>query len=375
MAPRGSSAALQEIYAKIAITRSIPIVLTKDDVSTTYESATVAAKELGLFSTNITKVLKGKHKTIGGYTVVYAEVEDLPKEIWMKLPEVSDVPLYLWERREDATQRPGDSWEQTLVSNMGRVKVGGIRVTYGIDHGDYYVVTIDGMSFYVQVLCALAFKLSELKKDYQVDHLDEDKYNNKIENLIPRDPADHRAKTRADNPEMGKKSGMTRSKMLKLVASPRKDLVGQIKTTTEWAKELNISQIKIKNAVVQKGRADRKHKFEVVVGELFEGEKAISHIIYVGNRVVTYTVSTFGRYYCRQKWQIRDRQVMLSGQFFYIHQLVLLAKTRLQTLPLDLTVDHINGRDIEFPHKMSNLRWATASTQMQNRDVKRSRVT
>jgi hypothetical protein len=369
---RGSAAALQEIYAKSGTTRSIPVILTKEGVSTTYASATVAAKELGLNRRNLVQVLKEKYNTTGGYTAVYTKVDDLIKEIWEKLPKLADVPEYIWERRDDPTQRPGESWEKTLVSNMGRVKIKGIRATYGSELGEYLVVQIDRIPFLVHVLCALAFKLDKFKKDYQVDHLDEDKHNNKIENLFPCDPADHRAKTRADNPEMGKKSGMTRSRMLKLVESPCKDLVGQIKTTTEWAKCLQISSKKIKAAWHQKCKADKKHKFEVVVSELFEGEKAISHIIYVGVQVVAYTVSTFGRYFCKQKWQKRDR-VVLAGQFFFVHQLVLLAKTRLQTIPLDLTVDHINGRDIEFPHKMSNLRWATPSTQNHNRGVKRAR--
>jgi hypothetical protein len=373
MASRGSTAALQEIHAKIAKTRSIPVLLSKDGKSTTYPSAKIAAIELGLNNGHLNRVLKKKLKTIRGYTAVYEEVEDLPKEIWMKLPAVENVPEHIRERRGDSTQRPSTAWEKVLVSNMGRVKMGGIRATYGVENNEYLSVQIDGMSFKVHVLCALAFKLDKFKKDYQVDHLDEDKHNNKIENLVPLDPADHCAKTRADNPEMGKKTGMTLSKMLKLIESPRKDIVGQIKTTTEWVKELKISVGKINGAVRNKGKADGKHKFEVVIGELFKGEKAISHIIYVGVQVVTYTVSTFGRFYLRQKWQTRERQVTLAGHKFYLHQLVLLAKTRLQTLPLDLTVDHINGRDIEFPHKMSNLRWATRSTQVQNRGVKRAR--
>jgi hypothetical protein len=369
---RGSTAALQEIHAKIATTKSIPVVLTKDGKSTTYTSGKIAAKELGLDPGSLVKVLKGKNKSIGGYTAVYAKIDDLLKEIWVKLPKLANVPEYIWERRDNRAQRPKDTWEKTLVSNMGRVKVGGIRVTYGKEAGEYLAVKIDGMQFLVHVICALAFKLDKFKKDYQVDHFDEDKHNNKIENLIPCDPSDHRAKTRADNPDMGKKQGVTKSKMLELVESPRKDLVGQIKTTTEWVEELKISRSKIHHAVRLKCKVDRKHKFEVVVSELFKGEKAISHIIYVENKVVTYTVSTLGRFRFRQKWQMRER-VIIAGRSFYIYQLVLLAKTRLQTLPLDLTVDHINGRDMEFPHKMSNLRWATGSTQIQNRGVKRAR--
>jgi hypothetical protein len=372
MASRGSPAALQEIHTKSATTRSIPVVLTKDGKSTTYASASIAAKELGLDNGSLNKVLKGKLNSTGGYTAVYAEISDLLKEIWKKLPKLADVPEYMWERREDPTHRPGDAWEKILVSNMGRVKIGGIRPTYGQGTGEYLSVQINRMQFKVHILCALAFKLSEFKQNYQVDHHDEDKHNNKIENLIPRDPQDHAKKTRATNPEMGKKMGMTNSKMLKLVETPRKDLIGQIKTTTEWIKELKISRDKINGAVHRKGKADGKHKFEVVVSELFKGEKAISHTIYVEGEIVTYRVSTFGRYFCKQKWQTRER-VTIAGKLFYIHQLVLLAKTRLQILPIDLTVDHINGRDVKFPHKMSNLRWATPSTQTQNRGVKRAR--
>ena len=35
-----------------------------------------------------------------------------------------------------------------------------------------------------------------------------------------------------------------------------------------------------------------------------------------------------------------------------------------------LTCDHINDRDIEYPHRISNLQWATHAQQYSNRAAK-----
>jgi hypothetical protein len=306
--------------------------------------------------------------------VTFSPVPDLVGEDWKLLPSVADVPLYIWERRIDSQRRPEKKWGKTLVSNKGRVKIDGLRVTYGFEAEEYLAVKIDGMKFYVQVLCALAFKLSEFKHNYQVDHDDEDKHNNKLENLIPRDPKDHNHKTRRDNPNMATTAGKTISKMLKLVESPRLELIGQVKFASEWAEELGIPRYMISCSVQMKCRADKKHRFEVVIDELLVGEDEITHSVYVDNQLISYKVSTFGRYWSRDRWHVCER-VELSGFKWYIHQLVLLAKTQLTRIPTDeygisKTVDHINGREGEWPHRMTNLRWCSAAEQCQNRDCK-----
>ncbi len=102
-------------------------------------------------------------------------------------------------------------------------------------------------------------------------------------------------------------------------------------------------------------------------------EKLLENAVDIDGKLVTYRVSSLGRYFHprSRKW-LSLTQVKLSGQDFFIHQLVLLAKDRLTKLPTgpdgsSLSVDHIDRRKGEFPHRVDNLRWATRKEQNLNR--------
>jgi hypothetical protein len=327
--PRGSKETLKKISDKTARTRSNPIVLIKDGKSIEFPSAKAASRALGLNAGNLVQAINSQHLTVEGYKVTRVETPDLPGEVWRPLPNVDTIPGWMWERRKDPTKRPCAMWAKTLVSTMGRVRLG-VRVTYGREVCGYSAVEINEMQWYVHVLCALVFKLEQFGVDFQIDHADGDKYNNKVENLIPMCPADHCAKTRKDYPDASFKVGVTVSRLLRLTESPNKELIGKVQTLTDWTKELQLSSRIIANAVAIGGRAGRKHRFEIVFDELLEGEEEFAHEVYVGTELVPYKVSSFGRFWRNHKWQTRNGKnpkVKLRGQNFLIYQLVLMAKT------------------------------------------------
>jgi hypothetical protein len=282
---------------------------------------------------------------------------------------------HTWERRKDSEQRPKeDVWKEIQVSDMGRVKLEKHRVTYGVKmNGGYLCVMVGGMNFQVHVLIALAFKLEQIKDGYHIDHIDHDKHNNKSSNLNPCDRKKHVQKTLADNPNMKVKCGIALSHMLELIESPDKSQIGLIKTTTEWAKELNLTPGVINSALARKGLANKKYKFKKIASQLLKGERAISHIIYVEGNPCSYNVTTFGRIWSAKRWQ-KKNNCGFAGKIFQVHQLVLLAKTRYSQVPIHngklMSVDHIHGREHEWPHRMSNLRWADPTTQVFNRAPK-----
>jgi hypothetical protein len=177
------------------------------------------------------------------------------------------------------------------------------------------------------------------------------------------------------HPEARRKIGVCCSKILRLAESPRGDLIGQVMATTEWSEILGISSNAITSSTsCNRGwKAGGLHKFKVVVDDvLLDGEEEFEHEIYGsdGESLVAYKITSFGRiwradalrwccseYYCikRRKW----------GAW----QLAMLAKTGERAIPEGMTVDHINGRGGEWPHRMSNLRWADARMQLLNREA------
>lgn len=63
---------------KISDTQNKPIiVIYQDDTYEEYPSATIAAKELGLWQQNIVKVLKGRRKRAGGLRFEYIEGDEI----------------------------------------------------------------------------------------------------------------------------------------------------------------------------------------------------------------------------------------------------------------------------------------------------------
>jgi hypothetical protein len=104
---------------------------------------------------------------------------------------------------------------------------------------------------------------------------------------------------------------------------------------------------------------------------LLEGEEEIDGQIEIEGTCNPYTVTSLGRYKFRSKYIEKNIPQPAEGKGVTIWTLVLLASTGLTKRPVvdgeTLTVDHIHGRNIPFPHRPSNLRWATSEQQRQNR--------
>jgi hypothetical protein len=226
------------------------------------------------------------------------------------------------------------------------------------------------IKFKMQVLVALAFHLDKFQHGFEVDHIDQDPQNNRADNLRPLSRSEHVQKTRDANPSANK-SAITCSRILKLTSSTTHNhLVGQEKKTGEWSQILGIPTTTITPAVHRKTSV-RGHRFVHVVGVLLPGEEEHEHSIYHAkhaNTLVSYKVSTFGRYWNDKAWTKEQLHVRLAGKKWGVWQLVLLAKTKDRSIPDGMTVDHIDGRDGEWPHRMDNLRWCTATEQLCNRD-------
>jgi hypothetical protein len=372
---RGTAETHKKILKKMGETRSLPVVATKDGISTTYRNIYVAAEETKVPKTTLQRLINGTTQTTKhDYTFSYLEVVDLPGEIWKPLPKLQDIPEFVFDKRKRAYERPAKMWARTQVSSCGRVKIGGKRVTSGFDFDVYLAAKIDGIYFKMHVLVVLAFKIDEYHEGFQIHHIDENKHNNRLENLKPCSIGDHVKQTRIDNPDQNKKISHAMSQLLKLTESTTHSaLVGQEKLCAEWSQLLGISRAAINNATRTNAYANRKHKFSKVESLLLEGETEIEHSIYTADGTFTsYKVTTFGRFWSDKahRWTSVSGQIACGGRFWYIHQLVLMAKTKVTSIPEDMTVDHIHGRDHEWPHRMENLRWADYKLQNQNRAVR-----
>lgn len=131
-----------------------------------WKSITDAHKNLNIKVQNICRVLKKTRPTAGGFKWIYAN-ENLHNEIWKK------VPL-------------GNDYINTFASNLGRIKTSNILLGC-IKQSGYVEVAIKNIkenkhkTFKVHILICKAFK-GDVKNKY-VNHIDENRSNNKIENL------------------------------------------------------------------------------------------------------------------------------------------------------------------------------------------------
>lgn len=135
-----------------------------------WESATEAEVQLNISKKNIGKVLKGERSQSGGFKWKYSEVEVIPDEIWKKVPLVE--------------------YEEIYASNLGRIRKTGSQPNYGtLLYSDYYGTRLRHItenktyhSFQVHRLVAFTFLENPEKKPF-VNHIDENRGNNNLENL------------------------------------------------------------------------------------------------------------------------------------------------------------------------------------------------
>jgi hypothetical protein len=69
------------------------------------------------------------------------------------------------------------------ISDFGRIKFTSGRITYGYLSGGYYCVNINGKKKRVHRLAKQSFDPNENSDELQVDHIDRDRKNNKLDNL------------------------------------------------------------------------------------------------------------------------------------------------------------------------------------------------
>jgi len=121
--------------------------------------------ELGIQRKNVSAVVRGKRKSAGGFKWKYKKVKDLDGEIWK---EIKDSKSY--------------------VSNLGRVKMKiGSNPNYGTLIKNGYrntkvIINNKYKSFLIHRLVCLAF-IENPKNKPIVNHKDENRSNNKLENL------------------------------------------------------------------------------------------------------------------------------------------------------------------------------------------------
>jgi hypothetical protein len=135
-----------------------------------WRTATDAEKELGISQSSISAVSLGKLNKAGGFIWEYCEEDkkDFDGEIWKKISEEYD----------------------TFVSNFGRIKKKGRNPHYGtLQDSGYYRTNLFNKiekkykKLSVHRLVCQAFLPNPDNKP-MVNHLDEDRENNKLENLV-----------------------------------------------------------------------------------------------------------------------------------------------------------------------------------------------
>ena len=257
-----------------------------------YPSITIAAKELGLNSSNIGSVLNGMYKHTGNRTFEYVEEPDLENECWKNHPTLG-LP----------------------VSTQGRV-INRSGKTPGCRHpSGYMTVKYKGKHYRVHRLVAETW-LDNPEKKPQVDHINNVRHKNTLTNL--------RWVTRSENIQHSYDTNANRKSCGAAKSRPIRCIETQIEypSATIAAKELRLHQGNICKVLNGRYKTTGNLTFEYVEEPDLENECWDNHPEH------GIPVSTQGRVIIQSRKTPGSRRadgymlVNYKGKKYYVHRLV-----------------------------------------------------
>ena len=215
-----------------------------------------------------------------------------------------------------------------------------------------------------------------VKKGYEIDHIDGNKLNNKLENLQSLKAADHHKKTSRDNPDTGRKVGIKLSKAIVAInIETKKETL--YTSLTEASLAIPGSTITKICSVLQSRRKSHQgytfiyHKADDIDDEIWV---CLLNPLYKGIEV-----SSLGRVKTKRgnisygvlhntymRVSVSQNNVPKS---VFVHRLICEAFLGFQP-DMTYTVDHIDKNRIN--NNVYNLRWATRTEQALNRKWKKA---
>jgi hypothetical protein len=208
-----------------------------------YASSTVAAKELGLFATNITAVLKGRKKHVKTLKFEYVPQPDLDGEIWKQHPDLG-----------------------ISVSNMGRITTClGVKTFGCLESNGYMKLNIKGKRFHAHRIVAETFVENKSSKPC-VCHIDHNRSNNKVKNLKWLDKSECFLHSHKSNKKR-KTNAAKRSRKIRCIETNE-----IFKSSVEAATLMNLSQPSVSACARGKQKEVKGFRFEYAPQPDFDGE-------------------------------------------------------------------------------------------------------
>lgn len=211
-----------------------------------------------------------------------------------------------------------------------------------------------------------AYHKLTLSKEHEVDHIDGNRHNNSIHNLKALTTAEHRRKTAADNPFVGRRVGISLGKEIASEFTATSN-VQVFSSSKEASRILGVSRRGIIDCL--RGRREQaqgyrfsytgKHSQDLPneVWRPIDGVEVSNH----GRVKTSHGVKTFG-YKTIQGYYTTT----VNYKGLLVHVLVCTAFHGPRPSS-DHTVDHIDR--VRDNNKAENLRWATHSEQVYNRSM------